>query len=86
MQRNIRNLVLSTTAVAGLALSFGAASHMDKDEPLRRFITGMPKERFTPAMGDATLCGVYVETDDRSGKAIRIRMVRDGGLLEPAGP
>jgi calcineurin-like phosphoesterase len=42
---------------------------MDKAEPLRRFITGMPKGR--PANGEATLSGIYVETDDRTGKATR---------------
>jgi calcineurin-like phosphoesterase len=59
---------------------------MEKSEPLRRFITGMPKERFTPAAGDATLSGVYIETDDKTGKATRIEMVRQGGALSQAGP
>ena len=59
---------------------------MDKAEPLRRFITGMSKHRFTPAEGEATLCGVFVETDDRSGKAQRIEMIRFGGCLQPAAP
>ena len=59
---------------------------MDTQEPLRRFITGMPKERFTPAMGEATLCGVFVETDDKTGKTVRIEMVRDGGHLQTAQP
>ncbi|HBD91148.1 MAG TPA: metallophosphoesterase, partial [Gemmobacter sp.] len=47
---------------------------------------GMPKERFPPANGPATLSGVYVETDDRTGKAIRVRMIRIGGRLEEARP
>ena len=34
---------------------------------MRRFVTGMPKGRFTPAEGPATLCGVFVETDDATG-------------------
>ena len=59
---------------------------MDKLEPLRRFVTGMGKERFTPAEGEATLSGVYVETDDRSGKAARVRMIRVGGRLEESLP
>jgi calcineurin-like phosphoesterase len=32
------------------------------------------------------LSGVYVETDDRTGKATRIAMVRQGGRLQQAGP
>jgi hypothetical protein len=59
---------------------------MEKLEPLRRFITGMASGRFEPAGGEATLAGVYVETDDRTGKATRIRAVRQGGRLEQAGP
>ena len=71
---------------AGMCGDYNSVIGMDKAEPLRRFITGMPKERFTPANGTATLSGVYVETDDRTGRATRIAMVRDGGLLEPATP
>jgi calcineurin-like phosphoesterase len=59
---------------------------MDKAEPLRRFITGMPKGRFEPANGEATLSGIYVETDDRTGKATRVEAVRQGGRLSQQGP
>ena len=55
-------------------------------EPLRRFITGMSKARFEPAEGEATLSGVDVETDDRTGLASRVRMIRVGGRLEQAMP
>ncbi|MBK1634664.1 TIGR00282 family metallophosphoesterase [Rhodovulum adriaticum] len=71
---------------AGMCGDYNSVIGMDKAEPLRRFVTGMSKGRFTPAMGEATLSGVYVETDDRTGKATRIRMVRQGGRLEQAGP
>ena len=59
---------------------------MDKVEPMRRFITGMPKERFTPANGEATLSGVYIETDNRSGRTTRIAPIREGGLLQASAP
>ncbi len=59
---------------------------MEKDEPMRRFITGMPKGRFVPAVGEATLSGVYIETDDQTGKALRVEPVRIGGRLQQAGP
>jgi calcineurin-like phosphoesterase len=59
---------------------------MEKLEPLRRFITGMAKARFEPATGEATLSGVYAETDDRTGKATRVRMIRLGGRLEASLP
>ncbi len=71
---------------AGMCGSYDSVIGMEKTEPLRRFITGMTRDRFTPAMGEATLSGILVETDDRSGKALSVRMVREGGLLEQAGP
>jgi metallophosphoesterase (TIGR00282 family) len=71
---------------AGMCGDYHSVIGMNKEEPLRRFLTGMPKERFTPAEGEATLSGAFVETDDRTGKANRICMVRDGGLLQAATP
>ena len=71
---------------AGMCGDYHSVIGMEKTEPMRRFITGMSKERFTPATGEATLSGVYVETDDRTGKALRIAMVRDGGVLQAAAP
>ncbi|MGH1423541.1 MAG: TIGR00282 family metallophosphoesterase [Pseudooceanicola sp.] len=71
---------------AGMCGDYDSVIGMQKDEPMRRFITGMAKGRFTPAMGDATLSGLYMETDDRTGKATRVEMVRHGGRLAPSGP
>ncbi|MBL3570739.1 metallophosphoesterase [Rhodovulum sulfidophilum] len=71
---------------AGMCGDYDSVIGMDKAEPMRRFITGMSKTRFTPAMGEATLSGVYVETDDRTGRATRVRMIRQGGRLEQAAP
>lgn len=71
---------------AGMCGDYLSVIGMDKGEPMRRFVTGMGRERFTPAMGEATLSGVYVETDDKTGKATVIRMVRQGGRLEQSGP
>jgi metallophosphoesterase (TIGR00282 family) len=73
-------------ADAGMCGDYDSVIGMDKAEPLRRFITGMPKARFTPAMGEATLSGLYVETDDRTGLAKRVEMVRQGGRLTQSGP
>ena len=71
---------------AGMCGDYLSVIGMEKEEPMRRFITGMAKGRFTPAMGEATLSGVYIETDDRTGHATRIEMVRQGGRLAPSGP
>ncbi len=70
---------------AGMCGDYDSVIGMEKLEPLRRFITGMNSARFEPAGGQATLSGVYVETDDKTGKAVRIAMVRQGGKLQQAG-
>ncbi len=71
---------------AGMCGDYASVIGMDKAEPMRRFITGMSGGRFTPAGGAATLSGLYVETDDATGRATRAAMVRDGGLLQAAAP
>lgn len=71
---------------AGMCGDYRSIIGMDPAEPMRRFITGMGRERFTPAGGEATLSGLYVETDDTTGAAIRVVAVRQGGCLAEAGP
>ena len=71
---------------AGMCGDYNSVIGMEKAEPMRRFITGMPKGRFTPALGEATLSGVFLETDDRSGLAKSISMIRVGGRLQEAAP
>jgi len=71
---------------AGMCGDYDSVIGMEKTEPMRRFITGMPKSRFTPANGEATLSGVFVDTDDRTGAAKTVKMVRVGGRLEQATP
>jgi 2',3'-cyclic-nucleotide 2'-phosphodiesterase len=71
---------------AGMCGDYNSVIGMDKAEPMRRFVTGMAKTRFEPAMGEATLSGLYIETDDATGRATRVEMVREGGRLAQAGP
>ena len=71
---------------AGMCGDYDSVIGMEKTEPIRRFVTGMSKGRFSPATGAATLSGLYIETDDATGRATRIAMVRQGGRLEQAGP
>ncbi|AMY68448.1 TIGR00282 family metallophosphoesterase [Frigidibacter albus] len=71
---------------AGMCGDYNSVIGMDKAEPMRRFITQMPRERFTPAAGEATLSGVYVVTDDRTGLAKRVTPIRIGGRLQEARP
>ncbi|WP_179379518.1 TIGR00282 family metallophosphoesterase [Jannaschia marina] len=71
---------------AGMCGDYDSVIGMEKTEPMRRFITGMTRDRFEPAGGEATLCGLFVETDDTTGRAIRVAQVRQGGRLAQAGP
>jgi 2',3'-cyclic-nucleotide 2'-phosphodiesterase len=71
---------------AGMTGDYDSIIGMVKEEPLRRFTTGIPSGRFEPAGGVATLSGVAVETDDATGLAVKIAPVRAGGRLEPALP
>lgn len=66
---------------AGMCGDYDSVIGMQKEEPLRRFLTGMPKARFEPARGPATLSGVIVETDPKTGLAQQVQPFRDGGRL-----
>ena len=48
---------------------------------LRRFATQLPGQRYEPALGEGTLCGLFVETDDATGLAKRCEPIRVGGKL-----
>jgi metallophosphoesterase (TIGR00282 family) len=71
---------------AGMTGDYDSVIGMQKEEPLQRFTSGIPSARFEPATGEATLCGVAVETDDATGFATRIAPVRKGGRLSPVAP
>ncbi|RJK99643.1 TIGR00282 family metallophosphoesterase, partial [Paracoccus siganidrum] len=71
---------------AGMCGDYDSVIGMEKAEPLRRFLTGLARDRFTPAEGEATLSGVLVETDDRTGLARALTPVRDGGRLAQSDP
>jgi 2',3'-cyclic-nucleotide 2'-phosphodiesterase len=71
---------------AGMTGDYDSVIGMEKDEPLSRFVTGLTTGRYEPAGGIATMSGVAVETDDKTGLATRIAPVRVGGKLEQARP
>ncbi len=71
---------------AGMCGVYDSVVGMDKEEPLRRFLTKINSQRFAPARGEATLCGAFVETDDASGLARRISPLRLGGNLREIMP
>ena len=71
---------------AGACADYDSVIGNDKEEPLRRFTTRIPSARHKPAEGTATVCGVFVETDPRTGLARRVEPIRIGGRLKHAMP
>lgn len=70
----------------GMCGDYDSVIGMVKDVPIARFVDPANKGRLEPANGPATLCGVYVESDDETGLAQKIVSVRVGGRLSPALP
>jgi metallophosphoesterase (TIGR00282 family) len=71
---------------AGGCCDFDSVIGMNKTISVQRFASRLPGERQTPATGPATICGVFVETDPKTGLATRIEPIRMGGRLKPAVP
>ena len=70
----------------GMCGDYESVLGMEAAEPINRFLTKIPKGRFEPAMGSATLSGLAVEIDDRTGLAVRTKGLRLGGVLAPTEP
>lgn len=71
---------------AGMCGDYNSVLGMKSDEPLNRFLTRIPSQRFEPAMDEATISGVAVEIDDATGLARHVKAVRLGGCLSPSEP
>ena len=71
---------------AGMTGDYDSVIGFQKEEPVRRFLTKISSARFEPAAGPATLCGLAVEIDDRTGLATMVSGVRLGGRLSQAEP
>jgi metallophosphoesterase (TIGR00282 family) len=69
----------------GMCGDYDSVIGMEKTEPMRRFLTKMPSQRFQPAAGEATICGVIIETAP-SGLASSISPLRLGGCLRQREP
>lgn len=68
-------------ADAGMCGDYDSVIGVRKDIPILRFTRKMPTEKMSPADGEATLCGIFIETDDSTGRARAIDRVQMGGIL-----
>jgi metallophosphoesterase (TIGR00282 family) len=71
---------------AGMCGDYDSVIGMKKEGAVDRFVRKMRGERLAPADGEATLCGVFVETDDATGLATHVAPLRQGGRLRPEWP
>lgn len=71
---------------AGMCGDYDSVIGMAKEGAAVRFWRKMPGDRLAPAEGAATICGLFVETDDATGLAVRCEPVRTGGRLSQAMP
>jgi 2',3'-cyclic-nucleotide 2'-phosphodiesterase len=68
---------------AGMCGDYNSVIGMTKEPSINNFLRKMPRQRMSPADGEGTLCGVMVESDDRTGLAVKVAPVRVGGRLSP---
>lgn len=71
---------------AGMCGDYDSVLGMEKDEPISRFLRKIPSGRFTPASGEASVCGVAVEVDEGTGLARAVEPLRIGGRLSQVLP
>ena len=71
---------------AGACADYDSVIGMNKGISVARFASRLPGERQTPATGPATVCGVFVETDPKTGLALRVEPIRIGGRLSETVP
>ena len=65
----------------GMTGDYDSVIGMEKGSSMKRFRSDVPGPRMTPALGEATLCAVLVETDDRTGLAKSIEQIKLHGRL-----
>ena len=70
----------------GMCGDYNSVIGMCKEAALARFTKKVPAGRLEPMEGEATLCGVFVETNDTTGLAQSIEPIRIGGRLSEAFP
>ena len=66
---------------AGMCGDYNSIIGMNKEPILDRFLGIKTKAKFSPALGEATLCGVIIESDLDTGLAKTIEPIKIGGVL-----
>jgi calcineurin-like phosphoesterase len=69
---------------AGMCGDYDSVIGMQKEESVYRFVSKLRRGRFQAAEGPATICGVFLITDDATGLATHVEPFRYGGRLASA--
>jgi metallophosphoesterase (TIGR00282 family) len=67
---------------AGMCGDYDSIIGLEIENSLARFVKKRSAGRFVAASGEATLSGLFVETDDATGLAKEVQPVRVGGILD----
>ncbi|WOI53837.1 TIGR00282 family metallophosphoesterase [Parvularcula sp. LCG005] len=73
-------------ADAGMCGDYDSVIGMEKHAPIENMVSKIKSGRMVPASGEATICGIVVDTDDRTGLSTGAWAVRVGGRLAAAAP
>ena len=55
---------------------------MNRDNSLNKFLKESPTKKHFPALGKATISGVLVTADEKTGLALKIQQIIIGGALQ----
>jgi metallophosphoesterase (TIGR00282 family) len=66
---------------AGMCGDYDSVIGMEKGTAAARYWRKVPGDRLSPAEGEATICGAFLETSDATGLATRLIPIRIGGRL-----
>lgn len=67
---------------AGMTGDYNSVIGVKPETPIYKFVRKMPADKMVPAEGDATVCGTFIVTDDRTGHAKAIDSVIVGPRLK----
>lgn len=70
---------------AGMCGDYDSVIGVKKERSIWRFTRKIPGDRMDPAEGEATVCGCFIETDDKTGLAKKIEAFQVGGALKTRG-
>ena len=70
----------------GMCGDYDSVIGMNKQIAVRKLVSRMPAQRHEPADGPGLISGIFVETDDKTGLAVRAEPIRMGVGLKQAVP